>query len=103
MVNLFSGSQTNKSALYPFAIFPLLSCLPNNIAGFLHNHFAISFKLQPCFFAADHKTGNANCKDEIPPQAFVKFPLCISLSSGGAGEWSVATKSIIPSFNACHS
>ena len=40
--------------------FPFCISIAVTRQGFSHNHFAISFKLQPCFFAAVHKTGKAN-------------------------------------------
>ena len=43
-----------------------------------------------------HTTGSAICSDAMPPQAARKSPSSTCFSAAGAGEWSVATRSIAP-------
>ncbi len=53
--------------------------------------------------AAVHTTGRPNCTDAMPPQACATSPLASSFTSGGAGEWSLTTMSMVPSASAAHS
>src|SRR5260221_12543809 len=50
-----------------------------------------------------HITGRRSCREEIPPQAFMKSPSSRNFMSGGQGEGSETTISIIPSRRASHS
>src|SRR6266576_1775969 len=43
-----------------------------------------------------HITERPSCTEEIPPQARKKSPVSLHFISGGDGEWSDATRSIVP-------
>src|SRR6266481_5553054 len=43
-----------------------------------------------------HITERLSCTEEIPPQARKKSPVSLHFISGGDGEWSDATRSMVP-------
>src|SRR5437660_5300643 len=81
---------------------PLLAEHPANRAGSSHIHRVRSVKVNPRRLASVHITGSATERLEIPPQAVLKFPSSNPFIAGGQGEWSVATKSIVPCLRPCH-
>ena len=53
--------------------------------------------------ASVHTAGSPNCRPEIPPQATWKSPAPANLRSAVEGEWSLTTRSIVPSSRPAHS
>ena len=91
-----------RSASVSTSILPLF-CKPRNSAGEVDIQFAISLTVKFLFFASVQSEQRANCNPAIPPHALERSPEEISFISGGAGEWSVATKFINPDLSASQS
>ena len=66
-------------------------------------YLCMSASPKPCFSAFVHNRDKPNWTPAIPPHAFMKSPSCRSFRSAVQGEWSLITRSMLPSFTACHS
>src|ERR1700730_10046776 len=101
-MNVASGFHITMSASQPLASEPLHFSSLGNVAGLLASQFARSVNPKPRLRAAVHVTGSLNSSDAMPPQARKKSPLSSSFNSGGHGEWSETTKSMILLPSAVH-
>src|SRR6202795_4008286 len=75
---------------------PLHFCSPARRAGPAHIHRTnLSIGTFRSVMSV-HITERLSCTEEIPPQARKKSPMSLHFNSGGDGEWSDATRSMVP-------
>src|SRR6266568_2788788 len=83
--NALSGAQTQKSASYPRATWPLRRN-PANTAGRVAIQSTTDRSEWPRRRASVQTAGRPSCSDEMPPQATPKSPTSKRFSSGVQGE-----------------